>query len=69
MADKTAVAPMDSSQKNSPVSGPSESESTVMLNAAASKCFWNGQQFADGAVVACEGTSYECTYGRWAKVD
>lgn len=69
MADKTTVAAMDSAQKNSPVSGPIEGESTVMLDAAASRCFWNGQQFDEGAMVECEGTTFECTYGRWVRAD
>lgn len=69
MADKTTVAAMDPAQKNSPVAGPTEGESTVMLDAAASSCFWNGQQFDEGAMVDCEGTIYECTYGRWVRAD
>ena len=36
MPEKTAVAPMDKSQNNSPVSGPTETESTVTLDAAGS---------------------------------
>jgi len=67
MAHKTTVAPMDTTQKNSPVSGPIEGESTVMLDAAASRCFWNGQQFDEGDMVQCEGATYECTYGRWVR--
>jgi hypothetical protein len=67
MADRTTVAPMDSTQKNSPVSGPIEGESTVLLDAAASSCFWNGQQFDEGDMVQCDGATYECTYGRWVR--
>jgi len=69
MADKTPVAPMDKSQKNSRISGPTEGESTVMLDAASSKCFWNGQEFPEGALVDDDGTVYECTYGRWVVTD
>ncbi len=69
MPDKTPVAPMDKGQKNSPVAGPTEGESTVMLDAAASKCVWNGQEFSEGALVESEGATYECTYGRWVKTD
>jgi hypothetical protein len=67
MADETTVAAMDSTQKNSPVSGPIEGESTVMLDAAASRCLWNGQQFDEGDMVQCDGATYECTYGRWVR--
>jgi len=69
MPDKTPVAPMDKSQKNSQISGPTEGESTVMMDAAATKCFWNGQEFPEGALVESEGTTYECAYGRWVGAD
>ena len=69
MTEKTPVAPMDKSQKNSPISGPTEGESTVLLDSASNRCFWNGQEFSEGALVESEGTTYECTYGRWAVAD
>ena len=69
MADKTSVAPQDPGKKNSPVLGPTEGESTVVMDASASKCFWNDQEFNEGAMVESEGLTYECTFGRWAKVD
>lgn len=69
MADKTPVAPRDPSKKTSPISGPTEGESTVILDAAANKCIWNGQEFKEGVMVVSEGQTYECTYGRWVKVD
>ncbi len=70
MADRTPVAPMDSKQKNSPVSGPIEGESTVMLDSATTtQCYWNGQEFAEGALVESEGQVFECTYGRWVRHD
>jgi hypothetical protein len=69
MGDKTTVAPMDPKQKNSPVSGPIEGEATVMLDAASTRCFWNGHEFSEGAMVQCDGKTYECTYGRWVQAD
>ncbi len=69
MAHKTAVAPMDKSRKNSPVSGPIESESTVVLKTAKSGCFWNDQKFSEGAQVESEGAVYECNYGQWVRQD
>ena len=69
MPDKTAVAPMDPSLQNSPVSGPIEGESTVTLDSAASTCFWNGTEFSEGARVESEGKTYECTFGRWVAAD
>lgn len=67
MSDKTSVETMDKSKKNSPISGPSSEEATVMLNKAASKCFWNGQEFEEGQKVDCQGEVYECNYGQWVK--
>jgi len=67
MADRTVVAARDSGQKNSRISGPIESESTVVLKTAQSGCFWNGQSFAEGDQVECDGVAYECNYGQWVK--
>ncbi len=67
MADITPVAPMDSSQKNSPITIPSHEESTVMMNVANKTCTWNGEDFTDGARVCDSGTVYECSFGKWVK--
>lgn len=67
MADKTRVAPLDPGKKNSPISGPIETESTVELNIAKSGCHWNGQSFAEGDRVESEGVVYECNCGQWAR--
>jgi len=67
MADKTTVTAMDPALQNSPISDPDEDESTVMLDSAANQCMWNGQTFAEGAMVECGGVVFECNYGRWAK--
>lgn len=68
MADKIAVQAMDPSMKNSPIAGPVEEESTVMLDAASKICHWNGQEFDDGQVIDCAGQAYECSFGQWVKV-
>ncbi len=67
MADTTNVEDMDSSKNNSPIAGPVEEEATVMLNTAKNTCFWNDQEFQDGAVVSNNGVSYECSLGSWIK--
>ena len=69
MADKTPVAPRDPGKTTSPLVGPTDEESTIVMDAAANKCIWNDQEFPDGAMVESEGATYECTYGRWTKVD
>ena len=68
MAPKTQVEPMDPEKKSSPKADPASQESTVVIDTAANKCFWNDEQFADGALVECEGETYECTYGRWMRL-
>ena len=67
MSEKISVEAMDHSKKNSPVAGPIEEESTVMLDQASKVCYWNDQEFTEGQVVECEGGSYECTFGQWIK--
>ena len=67
MPEITRVEAMDPSQQNSPVTGPIEQESTVLMDAAKKTCVWNGQEFPDGALVCSDGTSYECGFGNWVK--
>ncbi len=67
MSDATPVDPMDNSKENSPVVIPSDSEATVIMDAAAKTCTWNGQTFPDGTEVSSEGAIYECSFGKWVK--
>ncbi|MGI9336154.1 MAG: hypothetical protein ACR2RL_23655 [Gammaproteobacteria bacterium] len=69
MSEKVTVEPMDRGQKNSPIAGPVEDQSTVLMTAATNTCFWNGQEFSDGDHVECEGEAYECSLGHWVKQD
>ncbi len=67
MSEKISVEAMDDSKKNSPVAGPIEDESTVMLDQASKVCYWNDQEFKEGQVVESEGGEYECNFGQWIK--
>ncbi len=67
MSETISVEVMDHSKKNSPVAGPIEEESTVMLDQASKVCYWNDQEFKEGQVVETEGNEYECTFGQWIK--
>ena len=67
MSEKVSVDPMDANKNNSPVTGPTSDEPTVMLNNAASKCVWNDQEFDEDQLVDCQGEVYECSYGQWVK--
>ncbi|MEE8285312.1 MAG: hypothetical protein V3R72_01300 [Gammaproteobacteria bacterium] len=67
MSEKVSVEAMDHGKKNSPVAGPIEEESTVMLDQVSKVCYWNDQEFNEGQFVECEGSEYECTFGQWIK--
>jgi hypothetical protein len=67
MSEKISVETMDQSKKNSPVAGPIEEESTVMLDQASKVCYWNDQEFIEGQFVENAGANYECTFGQWIK--
>ncbi|NIM28717.1 MAG: hypothetical protein GTO67_05460 [Gammaproteobacteria bacterium] len=69
MSEKISVEAMDPSKKNSPVAGPIEEESTVMLDKASKVCYWNDQEFKEGQVVESDGAEYECNFGQWIKQD
>ena len=65
MSDKTTVAPMDPALQNSPLSESVDGATTVNLEREDNQCLWNGQAFAEGAIVECGGDTFECSYGRW----
>ena len=67
MADRTVVQAMDPGKENSPIAGPIDEQSTVMLDSASKVCVWNGQEFKEGQVVECDGVGYECSLGQWIK--
>lgn len=69
MPEKVTVEPMDRDKKNSPIAGPVEDQSTVLMAAASRTCFWNGQEFSDSDQVECEGETYECSLGHWVQKD
>ncbi len=67
MAKPVPVEPMDPKKENSPVAGPIEEESTVMMDSTDKSCYWNGKRFDEGTVVCDNGTAYECSLGQWVK--
>ncbi|MCB1740678.1 MAG: hypothetical protein KDK91_09930 [Gammaproteobacteria bacterium] len=67
MSNPISVNPKDASKRNSPVTGPVDEESTVILDQETNVCYWNGDAFKEGQRINCEGAVYECTFGRWVK--
>jgi len=69
MVNPTPVQPMDSSKENSPVAGPIEDETTVVLSTAKRTCVWNGETYVEGAYVNDGSRTYECHLGQWVGLD
>jgi len=67
MSEKSPVAPMDPSKRNSPVTGPIDEESTVLLDGSQPPCFWNDREYQEGTFVCSEGAAYECSFGKWVR--
>ena len=67
--EATPVEEVDSSKKTSEILGPMSEEATVQMSKQDEKCYWNDVEFAHGDQVAHNGECYECSYGRWVKVD
>ena len=68
-ADATPVEQIDSSKKTSEILGPMSEEATVQMTKQKEKCYWNDAEFSQGDQVSQDGECYECSYGRWVKVD
>ena len=69
MPDKTQVTAMDPGQKNSPITALDAEPATLVMAPGANACFWNGAEFAEGALVETEGVTFECTFGCWIQSD
>ena len=64
-----SVEPVDPAKKTSEILGPMSEEATVQIDKQNEKCFWNDAEFSQGDQVSHDGDCYECSYGRWLKVD
>lgn len=72
MSDKTSptpVEPVDSTKKTSEILGPMSEEDTVQISKQSEKCYWNDNEFSHGDQINTGGECFECSYGRWVKVD
>ena len=69
MSDVHKVKPMDRSRPNSPVVNSTHGESTVVMDADAKTCRWNGDTFDEGSIVECGQDRYECSFGQWIKIE
>jgi len=63
------VEQVDPGKKTSEVLGPMSEEATVRMDKQNEICFWNDEEFTQGDQVELDDECYECSYGRWVKVD
>jgi len=68
-AETRPVEQVDSSKKTSEILGPMSEEATVQISKQDEKCYWNDAEFSHGDQVSHNDECYECSYGRWVKVD
>ena len=66
--DIKQVEPMDSVKNNSEVLESTKKASTVMMGEGSTSCFWNDEEYQDGARVCANGVAYECQMGKWLKL-
>ncbi len=67
--EATSVESVDPEKNTSEILGNMSEEATVALDKQNEKCFWNDAEFSQGDQVSHDGECYECSYGRWLKVD
>ncbi len=67
MSDPKSVGTADPAKKTSPVTGPVDSDATV-LTQADMKCYWNDEEFDNGDRISNEGKNYEASNGQWVEV-
>lgn len=65
----TPVEAVDPARKTSTILGPMSDEATVRMDQQDAKCLWNDDKFAHGEQVALGDDCYECSFGRWVKIE
>jgi hypothetical protein len=68
MSDPKSVEVADPGKKTSKVTGPVDSDATVLTVEADIKCYWNDEEFVDGDRISSEGKNYEASNGMWVEV-
>ena len=69
MGNPTAVEAADPGRTTSEIVGPLSDEATVTMSQEENSCLWNDQKFDQGERISVDGDCYECSFGRWIKVD
>ena len=69
MPEAKVVEPADPAKKTSEVLGPTSDEATVQMDQLDLSCYWNDEEFSQGAQVVADGTCYECSFGRWVLIE
>ena len=65
----TPVSPAEPGKKTSTIMGPTSDEATVQMSKESENCFWNDQEFPQGARIEVDGSCYECSFGSWVTVE
>lgn len=68
MADDIHVDPQDPGLSNSPKGSRDSDGASLAAVAGHEACYWNGNQYSDGATVCDNHNRYECWNGRWVDI-
>ena len=71
MADNspTPVEAVDPAKNTSTILESMGGETTVKMDMQDAKCYWNDEEFSRGQQVTLDDDCYECSFGRWVKVE
>ena len=65
----TPVDAVDPAKNTSTILESMGSETTVKMDMQDAKCYWNDVEFSRGQQVSLNDECYECSFGRWVKVE
>lgn len=68
MSDPKPVEAVDPAKNTSKITGPVDSDATVLTVEGNIKCFWNDEEFDNGDRVTSGGKTYEASNGSWVEV-
>ena len=69
MSEPKPVDPVDPKKTTSVITGPVDDGGTVLITSDdMMKCYWNDEEFENGARILAEGKCYEAVNGQWVEV-
>jgi hypothetical protein len=60
--------PQDAALENSPIIASADIDESAKALAGSAICYWNGEEYSDGATICSAHRVHKCWNGKWAEI-